>query len=53
MVGGAGVFWTACAGVWVAVPGPATIDIIFTFLLAGVFTGVLQLLRQRQIEPDV
>ena len=48
-----GVSWTPCDGMWVAGPGPAAVDVIFALLLAGVFLGVLQLLTQRQIEPDV
>jgi hypothetical protein len=37
----------------VAVPEPAAIDVILAFLLTGVPLGMLQLLGQRQIEPDV
>jgi hypothetical protein len=37
----------------VSVPGPASIDVILAYLLTGVLLGVLQLLEQRQIEPDV
>ena len=36
----------------VSVPGPAAIDVILAFLLTSVLLGVLQLLEQRQIEPD-
>ena len=37
----------------VAVPGSVAIDVIMAFLLTDVLLCVLQLLEQRQIEPDV